>query len=107
MEGLGVYTYKTVNSEGRTVLVNCHCHPHRGAASGQLTRSMLERRNDYLQARARYGTMMEWERDELIKSMGELLAQCERDVQERMVWHLLLVHDDYGNRVGGMIGVGA
>ena len=75
--------------------------------TGQLTRSVLERRNDYVQARARYETMQGWERDDLVATMGELLGQCERDVQERMIWHLLLVHDDYGARVGAAIGVGA
>lgn len=74
---------------------------------GRLTRSVIERRNDYVQARARYCTMMEWERDDLVLNMGTLLGQCERDVQERMVWHMLLVHDDYGQRVGDMIGVTA
>jgi catalase len=67
---------------------------------GKLTRSVIERRNDYVQARARYCTMMDWERDDLVKNMGDLLGQCERDVQERMLWHLFLVHDDYGLRVG-------
>lgn len=49
---------------------------------------------------------MDWERDDLVKNMGTLLARCERDVQERMIWHLLLVHDDYGKRVGEAIGIG-
>ena len=74
---------------------------------GRLTQSVLERRNDYVQARARYCTIMDWERDDLVKNMGDLLGQCERDVQERMLWHLFLVHDDYGTRVGRMIGLGA
>ncbi|MGZ3216174.1 catalase [Paracoccus sp. T5] len=73
--------------------------------SGQLTRSVLERRNDYVQARGRFCTMMDWERDDLIKTMGEMLSQCDRDVQERMVWHLAMVHDDYGRRVGEAIGL--
>ena len=67
---------------------------------GRLTRSVIERRNDYLHPRGRYSTMMEWERDDLVNNMGTLLGQCERDVQERMVWHFLMVHDDYGTRVG-------
>jgi catalase len=75
--------------------------------SGRLTRSVLERRNDYVQARGRYCTMMDWERDDLVKNMGDLLGQCERDVQERMIWHLFLIHDDYGARVGKAIGVSA
>jgi catalase len=74
---------------------------------GRLTRSVIERRNDYVQPRARYCTMMPWERDDLVKNLGDLLGQCERDVQERMIWHLLLVHDDYGTRVGKAIGLAA
>jgi catalase len=74
---------------------------------GRLTQSVIERRNDYMQARARYCTMMEWERDDLVLNIGGLLAQCERDVQERMLWHLLLVHDDYGTRVGQHFGMTA
>jgi catalase len=66
---------------------------------GRLVKQVLERRNDYAQARARYCTMMEWERDDLVHNMGTLLGQCERDVQERMLWHFFLVHDDYGARV--------
>jgi catalase len=74
---------------------------------GRLTQSVLERRNDYAQARARYCTMMDWERDDLVANMGDLLGQCERDVQERMLWHLYLVHDDYGSRVGEALGLSA
>ncbi len=74
---------------------------------GQLTRSVIERRNDYVQARGRYNTMMDWERDDLVKNIGDALNQCERDVQERMLWHLFLIHDDYGARVGQMIGLSA
>jgi catalase len=74
---------------------------------GRLVREVIDRRNDYSHARGRYNTMMDWERDDLVKNMGELLGQCERDVQERMLWHLLLIHDDYGNRVGEAIGLSA
>ena len=74
---------------------------------GRLTRSVIERRNDYVQARGRYETMMDWERDDLVKNIGDALKQCERDVQERMLWHLFLIHDDYGQRVGEMIGMTA
>ena len=83
--------------------------PHDNAPEirGKLTRAVIERRNDYVQARGRYCTMMDWERDDLVKNMGDLLGQCERDVQERMVWHLLLVHDDYGTRVGKALGLSA
>jgi catalase len=74
---------------------------------GKLTRQVIERRNDYVQARGRYCTMMNWERDDLVLNLGTLLKGCERDVQERMLWHLFLVHDDYGTRVGKVLGMGA
>jgi catalase len=74
---------------------------------GRLTQSVIERRNDYVQPRARYNTMMDWERDDLVKNMGDLLSLCERDVQERMLWHLFLVHDEYGTRVGKALGMTA
>jgi catalase len=66
---------------------------------GSLTRSVLERRNDYVQARGRFCTMMDWEREDLIFNMGDLLSQCQRDVQERMLWHFFLIHDEYGRGV--------
>ena len=75
--------------------------------TGRLTRSVIERPNDYVQARGRYCTMMDWERDDLILNIGGMLQVCERDVQERMIWHLYLVHDDYGRRAGEMIGMSA
>jgi catalase len=53
---------------------------------GRLTRQRLPRTNDYLQAGQRYQTT--------------LLAQCDRHIQERMVWHFLLVDDELGLRVG-------
>ena len=74
---------------------------------GRLTQSVLERRNDYVQARGRYCTMLDWERTDLVDNLGALLSQCERDVQERMLWHLFLVHDDYGRRVGDKLGMTA
>lgn len=72
---------------------------------GALTRSVLERRNDYVQARGRYNTMQDWEREDLTFNMVDLLGQCERDVQERMLWHFWMVHDDYGNRVADKLGM--
>lgn len=74
---------------------------------GRLTQSVIERRNDYVHARGRYNTMMDWERDDLVKNIGDALSQCERDVQERMLWHLFMVHDDYGARVGKAIKMSA
>ena len=72
-----------------------------------MTRSFIDRRNDYAQARARFVTMNDWEREDLLTNMGNLLGQCQRDVQERMLWHFFLVHDDYGHTVAKSIGLTA
>ncbi|WP_448317190.1 catalase [Streptomyces sp. CO7] len=75
--------------------------------SGRLTRKRIPRTNDYLQAGQRYCLLEEWERDDLVKNMIDLLSQCDRPVQERMVWHFLLVENDFGTRVGEGLGIGA
>jgi catalase len=116
----GQMTYHVDTVEGQNPHVNYEPSIHNGLqestreepnnppeVTGRLVRSVIERRNDYVQPRARYVTMMEWERDDLVKNMGDLLSQCERDVQERMLWHFFLVHDDYGKRVGEALGLTA
>lgn len=72
---------------------------------GRLTRARLPRTNDYLQAGQRYCLMEEWERDDLVKNFITLLSGCERHIQERMVWHFLLVENDLGLRVGEGLGI--
>ncbi|MBW3611381.1 MAG: hypothetical protein KY438_07605 [Actinobacteria bacterium] len=46
-------------------------------------------------------------RDDLASNFIVLFGQCERVVQERMIWHLYLIDDDFGNRVGDGIGINA
>jgi catalase len=75
--------------------------------SGKLTRSKIARTNDYAQAGERYRTMPEWEREDLVLNMIDLLGQCERQVQERMVDHLTRCDADYGRRVAEGIGLPA
>ncbi|HZG05981.1 MAG TPA: catalase [Streptomyces sp.] len=72
---------------------------------GRLTRSRIPRTNDYLQAGQRYLLMEDWERDDLVANFTNQLAQCPRHIQERMVWHLLLVENDLGLRVGEGLGI--
>lgn len=80
--------------------------PYKGPVhSGQVVRQVLERRNDYVQARERYATILDWERDDLVANLTGQLNDCERDVQERMLWHFYMVHDDFGRRVGEGIGL--
>ncbi|MEN3362263.1 MAG: catalase [Mycobacteriales bacterium] len=75
--------------------------------NGRLTRKRLPRTNDYTQAGQRYLLMQQWERDDLVANLIVQLSQCDRAVQERMVWHFLLVEDELGLRVGEGLGITA
>lgn len=75
--------------------------------SGKLTRARIERTNDYQQAGERYTLSEQWEKDDLVKNLTGVLGQCERPIQERMIWHLLMADDELGSRVGEGIGISA
>ena len=80
---------------------------HGPVVSGQYTRERIERTNDYQQAGERYLLQEEWEREELVKNFVDLLSECDRPIQERMVWHLFMCEDEYGARVGDGLGISA
>jgi catalase len=73
---------------------------------GRLTRKQISRTDDYTQAGERYQLSEQWEKDELVSNWIGNLSQCDRPIQERMVWHLLLADDELGLRVGEGIGIG-
>jgi catalase len=73
---------------------------------GRLTRQRIPRTNDYVQAGERYLLSEPWERDDLVTNLVGALSQCDRPIQERMVWHLLLAENELGLRVGEGIGIG-
>jgi catalase len=73
---------------------------------GRLTRKQISRTDDYTQAGERYQLSEPWEQDDLVANWIANLSQCDRPIQERMVWHLLLADDEYGLRVGEGIGIG-
>jgi len=75
--------------------------------SGKLMRAKIERTNDFAQAGERYRTMPDWEREDLVANMIDLLGQCERDVQERAVDLFSRCDADYGARVATGIGAPA
>ncbi len=75
--------------------------------TGRLTRRRIARTNDYAQAGERYLLSEQWERDDLVANLVGALAQCDRPIQERMVWHLLMCEDELGQRVGEGIGITA
>jgi catalase len=74
--------------------------------TGRLTRKRIPRTNDYQQTGERYQLSEQWEKDELVANLVGALAQCDRPIQERMVWHWLLADDELGLRVGEGIGIG-
>jgi catalase len=79
--------------------------PYEPEIAGRLTRATIERTNDCGQAGDRYRTMPEWERDDLVFNLIDLLGQCDRHVQERMISQLFRCDADYGRRVAEGIGV--
>ncbi len=75
--------------------------------NARLTRSRIPLTNDYQQAGERYLLQEDWEREELVKNWIGNLSECDRAIQERIVWHLLMCEDDYGQRVGEGLGISA
>jgi catalase len=73
--------------------------------SGRLTRARIPRRNDYKQAGERFQLQEDWEKEDLISNLVGALSQCDRHIQERMVWHFFMCDDEYGQRVGEGIGI--
>jgi catalase len=72
---------------------------------GRLTRKRIPRTNDYQQPGERYLLSEQWEKDDLVGNLTNLLGKCDRAIQERMVWHLLLCEDELGLRVGEGLGI--
>jgi catalase len=75
--------------------------------NAQLTRARIERTDDYRQAGERFLLQEEWERDDLVANWIANLSQCDREIQERIVWHLFMCEDEYGRRVGEGLGISA
>ena len=75
--------------------------------SGRLTRKRIPRTNDYQQAGERYLLSEQWEKDDLVGNLVGALSQCDRPIQERMVWHWFMAEDELGQRVGDGLGISA
>jgi catalase len=74
--------------------------------NARLTQARIPRTDDYTQAGQRYLLMERWERDDLVSNLVTMLSECDRVIQERMVWHFLLAEDELGTRVGDGLGIG-
>jgi len=75
--------------------------------TGRLTRKRIPRTDDYTQAGQRYLLSEQWEKDDLVANLIGNLSQCDRPIQERMTWHLFMVEDELGQRVGEGLGISA
>ncbi len=75
--------------------------------TGRLTRQRIERTDDYTQAGQRYLLSEQWEKDDVVANFVDALSQCDRPIQERMVWHLFMAEDEFGRRVGEGLGISA
>jgi catalase len=74
--------------------------------SGPLQRKAIDRKNPYGQVGKRFREDMDdWERDDLVLNLTTLLGQCEKSIQERMVWHFQQCDEDYGRRVAEGLGM--
>ncbi|MFE9172263.1 catalase [Streptomyces kebangsaanensis] len=98
--------YEPSITEGTLCEATYPAHEEQGPEiRGRLTRKRIPRTNDYLQAGQRYLLMEQWERDDLVKNFVSQLSRCDRPVQERMVWHFLLVENELGLKVGEGLGI--
>jgi catalase len=75
--------------------------------SGKVVRQEISRTNNYGQAGDRYRAFEPWERDDLILNLVTQLKQCNKDIQERMVWHFSQCDEEYGRRVADGLGIDA
>ncbi|CAN5662091.1 catalase [soil metagenome] len=78
---------------------------HEPMIEGRLTRAPIERTNDYAQAGERVRTMPDWERDDLVLNLSTLLGDCEKHIQEKMVWHFSQCDEEFGRRVAEGVGL--
>ena len=94
MGGLREASYQTHDEQGPVI-------------TGRLTRKRIPRTNDYAQAGERYLLSEQWEKDDLVTNLVGALSQCNREIQERMVWHCFMAEDELGARVGEGLGISA
>jgi catalase len=72
---------------------------HTPYVAGNLVRQKIDRENNFKQAGERYRTIEQWERDDLVFNMSDMLSQCNKDIQERMIGLLRQCDEEYGQRV--------
>jgi len=66
-------------------------------------REKISRQNNFKQAGETYRKLEEWEREDLIKNLGNTLAPARKEIQDKMVEMLTQCDADYGKRVAESI----
>jgi catalase len=66
-------------------------------------RQKIDRENNFKQAGERYRTIEQWERDDLVFNLSDMLSQCNTDIQNRMIDLLTQCDAEYGQRVANGI----
>jgi catalase len=99
--------YEPSITGGLTEALYPHADEQGPEIHARLTRARIERTNDYQQAGERFLLSQPWEQDDLVANLVDALSQCDRAIQERMVWHLFMCEDEYGRRVGDGLGISA
>ena len=72
--------------------------PHEPHYDTNLTRTPIDRSNNFAQAGQTYRDFEEWERAELVNNIGHNLAQCIPAIQEAILSHCTQADADYGRR---------
>lgn len=80
---------------------------HEPHIEGRLVRAKLERESNFAQAGERYRTMPDWEREDLVTNLTDLLGDCERHIQERCVGLFAQCDAEYGRRIADGLGIPA
>lgn len=69
----------------------------------KIVRAPIDRTNNYGQARDRWLSIEENEREEIVKNVAGGLAQCDVIVVEKFMEHVYATHEDFGKRVEAKI----
>ncbi|ASS75211.1 catalase [Tumebacillus algifaecis] len=72
---------------------------HQPHYDAKLVREKIDRPNDFQQAGETYRAFEDWERDELVANLGQVLSICQQQIQDRMIGYFTEADSEYGNRV--------
>lgn len=70
--------------------------PHYDA---KVVREPIDRQNNFKQAGETYRSFEDWEKDDLIKNLVDVLSVCRPHIQEKMIEYFTEADEEYGRRV--------